>query len=308
MKKVIVITGPTASGKSSIAIETAKKINGEIIGADSIQIYKNLDIGSAKPYKQEMQNVKHYMIDILCPNEKYSVAKFKMDGEECISSIKDKGKTPVITGGTGLYIDALVKNIDFNHKTSPSATRKKFNKLLNEKGKEYLHGMLCTQDPQAGKTIHPNNTKRVIRYLEILEIHSGTIKEYQQKAASKPPKWDYSIFVLKPDRDFLYKRINCRVDEMIKKGLIDEVRQLLVSGLDRNAQSLQGIGYKETVMFLDGLITKEEFVRILKRNTRRYAKRQYTWFARYKDACFIDVNENTNITEVADFISKTYKK
>ncbi len=307
MKPVIVITGPTASGKTAIAVETAKMINGEIVGADSIQIYKGLDIGSAKPLLNEMQDIKHHMIDMVQPDEEYSVARFKKEAEECIRTIKAEGRVPVITGGTGLYVDALVKNIDFSEDTAPGVIREKLEKLLNEKGADHLHRLLCKKDPQAGEAIHPNNTKRVIRYLEILEKHGGTIKEYQQRAVSNPSKWDYSVYVLKPERHFLYRRINDRVDKMISAGLADEVKGLLQTGLDRESQSMQGIGYKETVMYLDGLVTKDEFIRILKRNTRRYAKRQYTWFSRYKDAHIIDLDENSDTAEIAGFISKTFK-
>lgn len=308
MRPVVIIAGPTASGKSTLAVETARIIEGEIVGADSIQIYKGLDIGSAKPSKKEMGGIPHHMIDLADPGEEYSVARFKREAEKTMESISDRDRVPIVAGGTGLYIESLVKNINFEKEDDNSAMVKRFEDLLREKGARHLHCMLCEKDPKAGCKIHQNNTRRVIRYLAILEKHGGTIEDYKKKAVQNPSSWDYRLFILKPDRAFLYGKIEKRIDSMLESGLVEEVEGLLNSGIDRNAQSMQGIGYKETAMYLEGLISQKELERLLKRNTRRYAKRQYTWFSRYPDTTVIPVNETTDISAMASLIAKKFKK
>ena len=302
MKKVLVITGPTASGKTAVSLQLAKKVGGEIINADSMQIYKGCDIGSAKPSLTERQNISHHLIDIINPTNKYSTAEYKISATKCIKDILERGKIPVITGGTGLYIDALVKNIDFSVDRVNENIRRDLKKLLESKGKDYLYEKLMMRDSEAALTVHPNNTRRVIRYLEILEGFNGTLSEYKENTLEEPSEFDYRIFVLWPERDFVYNHIEKRVDKMLDTGLVTEVRNLLATGVKVDNQCMMGIGYKETYAYIDGQIDYKEYVELLKRNTRRYAKRQFTWFKRYKDAKFIPMDIKSDINRIADDI------
>lgn len=302
MNKVLVITGPTASGKTSVSIQLSKKADGEIINADSMQIYKNCDIGSAKPSLEERNNVPHHLISILNPSDKFSAADYKDSAIKCIDDIIKRKKLPVITGGTGLYIDALVKNIDFSIEKGNESVRQELNTLLVNKGKEFLYEKLKKRDIEASKTVHENNTRRVIRYLEILEGYKGTLAEYNKNTLAKPPIYDYRICVLWPERDFVYKHIENRVDQMIKIGLVNEVRGLLNAGIKPDDQCMMGIGYKETYLYIDGQISYDEFIELLKKNTRHYAKRQFTWLKRYTDAKFILVDKDYDVNMIVDTI------
>lgn len=304
MKQIVVITGPTASGKTGVAIELAEMINGEIINADSMQVFKYCNIGSAKTEEQEKKNIKHHLIDIIEPFESFSIAQYKLLAEKSIKKVFELGKVPVITGGTGLYIEALIKNIDFSTENDNSSIRAKYNKILEEKGEEYLYGLLQKRDADACLKLHPNNSRRVIRYLEILDSYDGTMEEYRKASLEIPPEYDYKIFILMPERDHLYSLIEKRVERMIEKGLVEEVKNLLASGIEENAQAMQGIGYKETIMYLSGLVNYSEFIRILIRNTRRYAKRQYTWCRRYKTAKTISTTDFTDNRAMAAYIYK----
>lgn len=308
MDKVVVITGPTASGKTAVSVELAKKINGEIINADSMQIYKMCDIGSAKVLEDEKQSVFHHMIDIIDPTDNFSTAEYKEKATACIKDILKRGKVPVISGGTGLYIDALVKNMEFQTEPGDKEFREKMNILLKKKGVEAIHGLLVKRDPKAAKTVHPNNSRRVIRYLEILHGFNGTLEEYMAMAVSSPLEFDYRIYILWPEREFIYKRVEQRVDEMLKAGLVNEVMTLIKAGVGENAQSMMGIGYKETYKYIEGRMEYDEFVELLKRNTRRYAKRQFTWLKRYNNAEFIDVNAGSNAAGIAELIKNSYGK
>lgn len=302
MKRVIVITGPTASGKTAVAVELAGKINGEIINCDSMQVYKGCNIGSAKPTIEEMKGIPHHLIDIAEPAESFSAADYKELALGKINHILSEGKVPVLTGGTGLYIDTLVRNIDFTGSRDDSEARRKLDMLLEEKGSGYLHGLLMKRDPEAAGTVHPNNTRRVIRYLEILDGYEGSLKEYMQSAVSKPAEYDFRIFVLWPDRKFVYKRIEDRIDGMLEAGLLDEVRGLYESGVHEDAQAMMGIGYKETLAYIKGEVGYGEFIELLKRNTRRYAKRQFTWFRRYDGAAFIPVDADSTVESILNTI------
>jgi len=304
MKKVLVITGPTASGKTAVSIKLAKKVGGEIINADSMQIYSGCDIGSAKPSLMERQNITHHLIDIVKPTNKFSTAEYKTSALKCIRDILSRGKMPVITGGTGLYIDSLVKNIDFSVDKGNENLRRDLNSLLDRNGKDYLHEKLRMRDSEAAFTVHPNNTRRVIRYLEILEGFNGTLSEYRENTLNKPSEFDYRIFVLWPEKDFVYNHIEKRVDEMLEAGLVTEIRNLLNTGVKADDQCMMGIGYKETYAYIDGQINYKDYVDLLKRNTRRYAKRQFTWFKRYKDAQFILIDSKSDINKIADNILK----
>lgn len=302
MERVVVITGPTASGKTGVAIELSQNINGEIISADSMQIYKKFDIGTAKPTKEERQAVPHHMIDVAEPDENYNVARYKEEAYDVISMVLSKGKVPVVTGGTGLYIDALVMNMDFSITDGGKKSGMDYEEILSGKGAEFLYELLRKRDMGACVGLHKNNTRRVIRYLEILESFPGTLKDYRENTLKKKVPFDFKIFILEPDRKFLYSRIERRIDNMMNNGLISEVSMLLKSGIGEHNISMQGIGYKETLLYLRGLAKYDEFVNILKRNTRRYAKRQITWFKRYEDAVHIKINDGFNIKSTADYI------
>lgn len=300
MNKALIVTGPTASGKSEIALILAKRLNGEIVSADSMQIYRKMDIGTAKPDLFQLNEVRHHMIDIIDIEDNYSVARYKDEAIKCVKEILSRSKVPIITGGTGLYIDSLLYGISFNNEYPENKNR--FELYLKENGKEELFKLLLERDEQAALTTHPNNTKRVIRYLDILSRFKGTLSEYKQQAIKNDSGIDFNVFVLNPSRDKLYERIESRVDIMIEKGLIEEVLSILKSQIDSNCTSMQAIGYKEVVKYLDGYCTYDEMIRILKMNTRNYAKRQITWFKRYKEAQFIDTSKFENSNEITRFI------
>ena len=308
MDEVVVITGPTASGKTKVSIELSKLIGAEIINADSMQIFKGCDIGTAKPSKSERDEIIHHLVDFADPDSEFSVAAYKDKAISAISQILSNGKRVVITGGTGMYIDALVRNMDFGLDDGATDIRKKYNEYLAERGPEELYSLLVARDPKAAASVHQNNTRRVIRYLEILNGFEGSLSEYMDMTRRKPPLYDYKIFILWPERDFIYDRIEKRVDKMVENGLVDEVRGLMEAGMNSSMQSMQGIGYKETIAYLEGGLDYDEYVDLLKRNTRRYAKRQYTWMNRYRDAMRIPVRENTDIAEIVEKIHKNLQK
>ena len=302
-KKIIVICGPTASGKTALGIKIANDIKGEIVSADSMQIYKDMDIGTAKPTKEEQKMAKHYLIDFVSPDVRYSVADFKRDATEAIETIIKKNKTPIIVGGTGLYINSLIYNIDFN---SEGNTDLEFRSELEKRDIGELYNMAKKIDKDAISKISPNDRKRIMRIIEI--YHStGKTKTQLEKESLKETKYDYRIFVLNWDRKKLYERINLRVDLMIKNGLIEEVQNLLKK-YNEFPTSFQGLGYKEVKEYLDGNLTKDEMIEKIKQESRRYAKRQITWFKRYKDAIWLDGENKNNEQIVLDEISKDMPK
>ena len=302
-KKIIVICGPTASGKTTLGIKIANDIKGEIVSADSMQIYKDMDIGTAKPTKEEQKMAKHYLIDFVSPDVRYSVADFKRDATEAIETIIKKNKTPIIVGGTGLYINSLIYNIDFN---SEGNTDLEFRSELEKRDIGELYNMAKKIDKDAISKISPNDRKRIMRIIEI--YHStGKTKTQLEKESIKENKYDYRIFVLNWDRKKLYERINLRVDLMIKNGLIEEVQNLLKK-YNEFPTSFQGLGYKEVKEYLDGNLTKDEMIEKIKQESRRYAKRQITWFKRYKDAIWLDGENKNNEQIVLDEISKDMPK
>lgn len=296
--KVIVICGPTASGKTALSIQLAKEINGEIISADSMQIYKYMDIGSAKVTKEEMQGIKHYMLDVVEPNKRYSVAEYKLEAEKCIEEILSRNKTPIVIGGTGLYIDALIYGIEFSDIKIDEEYRKYLTNLCEKEGLEKLYNMAVEIDPQAMKIISNNDKKRIMRVLEIYHETGKTKTEQEIESRKNEVKYDYKVFAINWDREKLYERINKRVDIMIEQGLIEEVKDLL-SKYENMPTAIQGLGYKEVKEYLDGDLTKEEMIEKLKMETRRYAKRQFTWFKKNKDTIWIDgqndIKTNINI-------------
>lgn len=276
--KVIVIVGPTASGKTDVSIELAKKINGEIISADSMQIYKYMNIGTAKPTKEEMQGIKHYMLDVVEPDETFNVSKYKKMAEDAIEEIFSKGKTPIIVGGTGLYINTLVNGIEFLEVEGDAKYRETLVKKGLEEGAEVLHNELKKVDPESAEVIDANNIRRVARALEIYKT-TGKTKTQLDLESRKEVKFDYLMFGLDWEREVLYSRINQRVDIMVKSGLIEEVKWLM-KNYKISSTAMQGIDYKEVIEYLNGDITFEEMVEKLKIETRHYAKRQLTWFRR----------------------------
>ena len=297
-EKVIVICGPTASGKTALSIELAKKINGEIISADSMQIYKDMDIGTAKPTNEEMQGIKHYLLDFVSPEERYSVAQYKQDAKAAIKEIIAKGKTPIIVGGTGLYIDSLIYEIEYSDIKIDEDYRKQLEKIVEEKGLEELYKMAVEIDPIAMEKISQNDKKRIMRVLEIYKSTGKTKTQQEEDSRKNPVEYDYKVFAINWDREILYQRINKRVDIMIEQGLIDEVKNILKK-YDKFPTAMQGLGYKEVVDYINRVYTKDEMIEKIKMETRRYAKRQLTWFRKNKQTIWIegtnDIQNNINI-------------
>ena len=284
--KVIVICGPTASGKTALSIELAKKINGEIISSDSMQIYKNMDIGTAKPSKEEMQGIKHYLLDFVEPNQRYSVAEFKKDAENAIEEILSKGKTPIIVGGTGLYVDSLIYGIEYQDIELDEEYRNELEQRADTEGLEKLYQEAQQIDPQAMEKISQNDKKRIIRVLEIYKATGKNKTEQEIESRKKGVKYDYKVFAINWQRELLYERINKRVDIMIEQGLVQEVQDLLQQ-YEQFPTAMQGLGYKEVVEYLNGETTYEEMIEKIKMETRRYAKRQITWFKKNKQTIWI---------------------
>ena len=294
MKPIVyVIGGPTASGKSKLAVELAKKVNGEIISADSMQIYKEMNIGTAKVNKEEMQGVQHYLVDFVSPDERYSVSNFKKDAEKSIEEILEKGKTPIVVGGTGLYIDSLIYGIEFQNEEVDLEYREKLNKIADEKGLESLYKKAQEIDPEAMKKISINDRKRIIRVLEIYHKTGKTKTEQELQSRKNEVKYEYKVFAITMDREKLYERIEQRVDSMIEQGLIEEVKQIL-NKYHTFPTAMQGLGYKEVVEYLEGSCTKEEMIEKIKKETRHYAKRQLTWFRKNKETIWLDGEKSTD--------------
>ena len=308
MKKIplIILTGPTAVGKTDLSIKLSKSLNAEIISADSMQIYKYMDIGSAKVTKEEMDGVVHYMIDEVTPDVPFSVSEFQMRSEKYIEEINKKGKNVLITGGTGLYLNSLIYNMDFAKSNANNEIREKLEQELAENGIDYMHEKLRGLDEEAANRIHKNNTKRVIRAIEV--CMSGQKMNDFSKDLRYNEKYKPIIIVLNRDREVLYQRINKRVDIMLENGLLDEVKELLKMGYTKDMISMQGIGYKEMIKYLDGEYTYDEAIEIIKRDSRRYAKRQLTWFKRYQDAKWFDLDEYQNKEKLEEDIINHIEK
>lgn len=294
--KVIVICGPTASGKTSLSISLAKKINGEIVSCDSMQIYKEMDIGSAKPTVEEMQEIKHYLVDFVSPEKRYSVSEYKEDASKAIEEIINKGKTPIIVGGTGLYLNSLIYNIQYNEMEVDLNYRRKLEKEAEEYGLEVLYNRAKEIDSEAMEKVSANDKKRITRVLEIYNA-TGRNKTELEKKSRKEVSYNYLIFGINMERSILYDRINKRVDIMLEQGLIEEVKNL-INKYSNMPTAMQGLGYKEVKEFLDGNISKEEMIEKIKMETRRYAKRQITWFKRIENIIWLDglnkTEENVN--------------
>ena len=296
-KPMVILTGPTAVGKTALSIELAKRINGVIISADSMQVYKHMDIGSAKITKEEMQGVKHYLIDELEPDEEFHVVKFVQLAKKYLEEIYAEGKIPIVTGGTGFYIQALLYDIDFTEQESDTAYREELEHIAKEKGNEALHAMLDEVDPASAEAIHANNVKRVIRALEFYHLTGNRISEHNEKERQKTSPYQFAYFVLTDDRAKLYERIDRRVDLMIEQGLVEEVKQLKQLGCHRDMVAMQGLGYKEILAYLEGEYTLEQAIYVIKRETRHFAKRQLTWFKREREVCWWNKSDYANAEE-----------
>ena len=290
-KPLVILTGPTAVGKTKASIGLAKAIGGEIISADSMQVYKQMDIGSAKIKPSEMDGIPHYLVDILEPDEEFHVVLFQQMAKQAIQKIYEKGKIPILVGGTGFYIQAVLYDIDFSENEKDTSYREELEKLAQTKGTEYLHDLLREVDEKSAQDIHANNIKRVIRALEYFHQTGEKISEHNEEQRKKVSPYNFSYFVLNDERAHLYERINLRVDQMINEGLVSEVQSLKEKGYTRDMVSMQGLGYKEMLDYLDNKCSLEEAVEIIKRDTRHFAKRQITWFKRESDVTWIDKKE-----------------
>ncbi|WP_346065604.1 tRNA (adenosine(37)-N6)-dimethylallyltransferase MiaA [Lacrimispora amygdalina] len=283
MKPLIIITGPTAAGKTDLSVRLAQAIGGEIISADSMQVYRHMDIGSAKITEEEKKGIPHYLIDVLDPEEEFNVAVFQKLAKAAVNTIYSHGNIPIVTGGTGFYIQALLYDIDFTETGEDSSIREELETMGREKGGEYLHELLHKIDPDSAAEIHPNNKKRVIRAIEYFRQTGEKISEHNRREREKSSPYDFLYYTVNMDREVLYQRIDRRVDLMMERGLVSEVKRLKEMGCTREMVSMQGLGYKEILDYLQGICTLEEAVYILKRDTRHFAKRQITWFKRERD-------------------------
>ncbi len=306
---LVILTGPTAVGKSDLSIKLAKQINGEIISADSMQVYRGMDIGSAKIRPEEMQGIRHYLIDELDPKEPFHVVKFQELAKKYMKEIWRRGKTPILVGGTGFYIQAVLYDIDFTENGEDDSYRRELERIAVEKGADFLHQMLITVDPQAAMQIHANNIKRVIRALEFYHETGTQISQHNEQERQKVSPYNAAYFVLNDDRSAIYQRINRRVDLMMEAGLVEEVERLRKSGCTRDMVSMQGLGYKEILDYLEGICPLEEAVYTIKRDTRHFAKRQLTWFKRERDVIWVqrDVWEQ-NENAMLEFMLRTLEE
>ena len=300
--KLIILAGPTASGKTSVSIDLAKRLGGEIISADSMQVYKYMDVGTAKISVEEMQGVKHHLIDVLDPKEDFNIVKFQNMVKCSIEEIVKNGHIPILVGGTGFYIQSVIYDIDFNNEDDNSSVRKKLEEEYDAFGADFMHEKLKKIDIVSAQTIHKNNKKRIIRAVEYFLINNEPISSHNEVQREKKSPYDFRFFVLNPPRDILYERINKRVDIMVENGLVDEVKKLREMGLSTANISMQGIGYKEIIEYLDGEVSLETAIENIKQNTRHMAKRQVTWFKREKDVIYVDPFSFESNDKIVDYM------
>lgn len=290
-KPLLILTGPTAAGKTKLSIELAKAVNGEIISADSMQVYRHMDIGSAKIRPEEMGAIKHYLIDILEPTQDFNIVLFQKYAKEAIAEIYAKGKIPIMVGGTGFYIQSVLYDIDFQESEEDTVLRSELEQIAKEKGAQYLHDMLREIDEESAAAIHANNVKRVIRAIEFYRQTGEKISAHNEAEHEKKSAYESYYFVLTDERERLYANIDKRVDIMVQDGLVEEVKKLLAMGCQRGSTAMQGLGYKEIIAYLLGEISLDEAVYLIKRDTRHFAKRQLTWFRREKDVIWLEKNK-----------------
>nr|WP_314609301.1 tRNA (adenosine(37)-N6)-dimethylallyltransferase MiaA [uncultured Lachnoanaerobaculum sp.] len=300
--KLIILAGPTASGKTSVSIDLAKRIGGEIISADSMQVYRGMDVGTAKIKADEMQGVKHYLINVLDPTEDFNIVKFQDMVKYSIEEIKRNGHIPILVGGTGFYIQSVIYDIDFDTQDDNGDIRKALEEEYDKMGADFMYEKLKKIDSVSAENIHKNNKKRIIRAIEYFLINNALISAHNESQRKKNSPYDFRFFVLNPPRDILYDRINQRVDKMVEEGLVEEVKDLKNAGLSIENISMQGIGYKEILEYLDGEITLDEAIDNIKQNTRHMAKRQVTWFKREKDVIYINPFEFENNEKIVDYM------
>ena len=299
-RPLIILAGPTAVGKTDLSIALAKRIHGQIISAESMQVYKGMDIGTAKITREEMQGVPHYLIDVLEPTEDFNVVTFQKMAKDAMEKIYDAGDIPILVGGTGFYIQALLYDIDFEENDVDTSIREKYQKIAKEQGADYLHEQLKLVDPRAAEEIHAHNVKRVIRALEFYKQTGRRISEHNEEQREKASPYEYAYYVLNDDRQKLYERIDKRVDLMMESGLVDEVKNLKEHGCTREMVSMQGLGYKEIFAYLEGEYSYEEAVYVMKRDTRHFAKRQLTWFKREPDVIWLDRGQFEDTDSILD--------
>ena len=295
---LVILTGPTSVGKTSLSIHLAHEIGGEIISADSMQVYRGMDIGTAKITEEEMEGIPHHLVDILDPDQPFNVVEFQRLAREAMEQINSKGKIPILVGGTGFYIQALLYDIDFSEHEDGSGYRRELTKLAEEKGKQYIHSMLEEVDPEYAASVHYHNLKRVIRALEYYRETGEKLSRHNKEQQDRTSPYNYAYLVLNQDRKILYDRINRRVDQMMEQGLLQEVRGLYERGLTPDLISMQGLGYKEFFEYFHGNVSLEEVVDRIKLETRRFAKRQLTWFRREKDVIWIDKGDYPGEKEI----------
>jgi tRNA dimethylallyltransferase len=308
-KPLIILTGPTAVGKTELSIRLAESVNGEIISADSMQVYKHMDVGTAKITPEEMQGIRHHLIDILEPSEDFNVYLFKELAQKAIDEIYERGKIPVVTGGTGFYIQALLYNIEFEDTDADTEFRETMYRLAEEKGNEYVHDMLKEVDPVSAREIHYNNIKRVVRALEYHNQTGKRISEHNEEQKQNESPYNFLYFVLNDDRDELYSRINKRVDLMFETGLTKEVDRLIDMGCHRDMTSMKAIGYREFFDYYDGIADISQIRENIKTDTRHFAKRQLTWFRREKEVTMVNVNEfNRDKDKILDYMLKLIRE
>lgn len=288
-RPLVIITGPTASGKTALSIELAKQIGGEIISADSMQVYRHMDIGSAKVTKEEMDGVPHHLIDVLEPSEEFNVVRFQEMARKAMEEIYERGKIPIIAGGTGFYIQALLYDIDFTETDENNSVREELEQKARTEGASVLHAMLKEIDPESAEAIHENNVKRVIRAIEFYRQTGKKISDHNRQEREKSSPYQFLYYVIDLPRELLYSRIEQRVDQMVEQGLVEEVKALQDMGCTRDMVSMQGLGYKEILDYLNGQLTLDEAVYVLKRDTRHFAKRQLTWFRRERDVRWLEL-------------------
>ncbi len=300
--KVYIIGGPTAAGKSVVALYLAKRIKGEIVNCDSVQLYKYLDIGSAKPSQKDMDTIPHHLYGFVDPADDITVAQYQQLAFDKIDEILSRGKTPIVVGGTGLYLNSLIYKMSFAAKPINLKRRDELEQLAEVRGKEYLFELLSAVDPEAAARIHPNNIRKIIRAIEAYEL--GSKLESMDKLEPNT-KYDFKIHIVNMDREWLYTRINRRVDKLMEEGLLKEVKHLLSMGYNHDTPAMKGIGYKELLSYLDGNSTLEEAVNDIKTNTRHYAKRQLTWFKRYENAHWVDIQKGQMVGNIVDEILET---
>lgn len=306
-KKILAVAGPTASGKTALAIELAKRFSGEVVSCDSMQIYKGMDVGTAKPDKEEMSGIPHHMIDIATPEERFSVAEYCRLARAAIDEIHSRGKLPILAGGTGLYMDSVLNNTDFKDFQGDAAFCSEMQSLAERQGNHAVHRLLFEKDPTAAQSIHPNNLKRVIRALEVCHVTGKTFTQVNAESIRKPV-YDAYVLGIETDRQLLYDRIDRRVDIMLERGLLDEVKQLKAAGIGRDTTAMQAIGYKELLDFLDGAVSLQAAVDKIKQESRRYAKRQLTWFRRNPDINWVGIGTDKQLEEIFEKCSRFLAK